>query len=164
MVGAVFIPSHHTGGLTYYSSATHGWYLQSWGSSPNHVPPAPELGTHRPTSDSLPFVSSKQFQPHEALMNTHDRAKHTHAGPLGATNTHETHTMGSSGKFFPMESPDSLECESQSSPSQKSSLPGLTKPPADSLIPALPWPALGLSRPGTPGALPLAWKLCAGGV
>lgn len=53
--------SHHTGGLIYYSSATHGWYLQSWGSGPARVPPAAELGTRRPPSDFLPLVSSKQF-------------------------------------------------------------------------------------------------------
>lgn len=61
-------------------------------------------------------------------MNTHDCTKHTHAGPLWYTHTHthEIHTMGSPGKLFYTESPDSLslECQSQlEAPFSQKSLP-----------------------------------------
>lgn len=111
-------------------------------------------------------------------MNTHDCAKHTHAGPLWDTHiyTHtryplwvllESFSTQSHLTAFPLRVKASLKPHFPSNhfriPSQKSSLPPrLTKPPTGSLLPALPWLALGLRHPGTPSALLLAWKLCAG--
>lgn len=80
-------------------------------------------------------------------MNTHDCAKHTHAGPLWATNTHETHTMGSSGKLFPMESPDSLECESQLKPQSEVLLARAHEAPCGFPYPGTALAGLGAELP-----------------
>lgn len=111
-------------------------------------------------------------------MNTHDCAKHTHAGPLWDTHTYtharytlrvllESFSTQNHLTVFPLSVKASLKPHFPSNhfwiPNQKSSLPPrLTKPPTGSLLPALLWLALGLRHPGTPSALLLAWKLCAG--
>lgn len=130
---------------------------------PAHVPPAPELGTRWPPSDSLPFASSEQFQPHEALMNTHDSAKHTHAGPQWVTNTHEAHTRGSSGKLFPTELPHSLECESQRKPRPGVLLARAHKAPCGFPHAGTALASLGAEPPWYPRGPSTGPELCAGG-
>lgn len=96
-------------------------------------------------------------------MNTHDCAKHTHAGPQWVTNTHEAHTMGSSGKLFPTESPHSLECESQRKPRPGVLLAQAHKAPCGFPHAGTALASLGAEPPWYPRGPSTGPELCADG-